>query len=410
MDSVSDIVGLPHLDDSRVQVSIINAKRKRDETLEALYLFDQTQTNQLASIETSIQSMKEWVQNIEGMFTQGLTDVNFESDKWLGISSLSRIGLSIASSQAPIGSIEHVLYQKQQLQVMLQMTLNNMSPIRFGINGFVLKSFSPYAFPILGFGNLNLQSSINESVQNVSEKSDLEEIYAALAKQTDNISQSNAASTIYSSDRISYEGMRRVLGGNGSGTAGGLAQFPIAITPVLEFLGEDLITIADPDAPTGEWLLAMGNFFIKPIKVFDKASDISGGVKTAKSKVDKDTNTKVSNENLTNGTVNVTRAQQRNLETLDNIVNKHLTDKDFSGTLRDLQGNPVPKPGGGYWNHLQEMQDSYKGLVKIRKGLEGSLNNPNLDAATRKVLQDGLDKANKNIKKIEDLFEPFGGI
>ncbi|MDQ0233118.1 polymorphic toxin type 28 domain-containing protein [Metabacillus malikii] len=110
------------------------------------------------------------------------------------------------------------------------------------------------------------------------------------------------------------------------------------------------------------------------------------------------------------GTVNVTRAQQRNLETLDNIVNKHLTDKDFSGTLRDLQGNPVPKPGGGYWNHLQEMQDSYKGLVKIRKGLEGSLNNPNLDATTRKVLQDGLDKTNKNIKKIEDLFEPFGGI
>ncbi|MFU8646640.1 polymorphic toxin type 28 domain-containing protein [Lysinibacillus sp. RSDA_15] len=110
------------------------------------------------------------------------------------------------------------------------------------------------------------------------------------------------------------------------------------------------------------------------------------------------------------GTVNVTRAQQRNLDTLDNIVNKHLTDKDFSGTLRDLQGNPVPKPGGGYWNHLQEMQDSYKGLVKIRKGLEGSVKNPNLDAETRKVLQDGLDKANKNIKKIEDLFEPFGGI
>ena len=40
----------------------------------------------------------------------------------------------------------------------------------------------------------------------------------------------------------------------------------------------------------------------------------------------------------TKGTVNVTRAQLRNLETLDNIVNKHLTDKDFSGTLRDLQG------------------------------------------------------------------------
>lgn len=67
----------------------------------------------------------------------------------------------------------------------------------------------------------------------------------------------------------------------------------------------------------------------------------------------------------------LSRAQTRNFETLDNIVNKHLTGKDFSGTLRDLQGNPVPKPGGGYWNHLQEMKDSFSGLVKITKGIEG---------------------------------------
>ncbi|MCM3479290.1 pre-toxin TG domain-containing protein [Caldibacillus thermoamylovorans] len=127
-------------------------------------------------------------------------------------------------------------------------------------------------------------------------------------------------------------------------------------------------------------------------------------------------NTKLNELNLhgvdgvSKGTNSLSRAQQRNLETLENIVNNHLTDKDFSGTLRDLQGNPVPKPGGGFWNHLQEMKDSYKGLVKIRKGLEGSLNNPNLDVETRKVLQEASDKTNKYIKKIEDLFEPFGGI
>ncbi|MBO1627631.1 hypothetical protein J4P90_20905 [Bacillus sp. SY8(2021)] len=33
---------------------------------------------------------------------------------------------------------------------------------------------------------------------------------------------------------------------------------------------------------------------------------------------------------------------------------------DFSGTWRDLQENPVPKLSGGYWNHLQEITDSYK--------------------------------------------------
>ncbi|NEU61073.1 WXG100 family type VII secretion target [Paenibacillus sp. ALJ109b] len=107
----------------------------------------------------------------------------------------------------------------------------------------------------------------------------------------------------------------------------------------------------------------------------------------------------------------LSRAQQRNLTTLDNIIDKHLTEMDFSGTLRDLQGNPVPnKKTGGYWNHLQEMQDSYKGLSKIKRGLEGSLQNPNLSNSLKSTLQNALDKANTNLKKIEDLFEPFGGI
>lgn len=106
----------------------------------------------------------------------------------------------------------------------------------------------------------------------------------------------------------------------------------------------------------------------------------------------------------------LSRAMKKNLKTLDNIINKHLTEKDFSGTLRDLQGNPVPKPGGGYWNHLQEMMGSYKGLTKIKRGLAGSLQNPNLTGSVRKTLQDSLDKANKYLNKIEDLFEPFGGI
>ncbi|MEK3918083.1 WXG100 family type VII secretion target [Paenibacillus polymyxa] len=107
----------------------------------------------------------------------------------------------------------------------------------------------------------------------------------------------------------------------------------------------------------------------------------------------------------------LSRAQQRNLTTLDNIVDKHLTEMDFSGTLRDLQGNPVPnKKTGGYWNHLQEMQDSYKGLSKIKRGLEGSLQNPNLSPSLKGTLEGALDKANTNLKKIEDLFEPFGGI
>ncbi len=56
------------------------------------------------------------------------------------------------------------------------------------------------------------------------------------------------------------------------------------------------------------------------------------------------------------------------------------------------------------------MKDSYGGLTKIKRGIEGSLNNPNLSNGARQALQNGLDKANVNINKIDELFKPFGGV
>lgn len=95
---------------------------------------------------------------------------------------------------------------------------------------------------------------------------------------------------------------------------------------------------------------------------------------------------------------------------LANTINDHITEGDFSGTLRDLQGNPVPNGKGGYFDHLAEMKDSYAGLNKARKGLEGSLKNPNLSDIDRTLLQEGLDNANSYISRIQDMFKPFGGI
>ena len=106
----------------------------------------------------------------------------------------------------------------------------------------------------------------------------------------------------------------------------------------------------------------------------------------------------------------LTDAQKSRLNSLDNTINDHLTDSDFSGTLRDLQGDPVPNGKGGYFDHAGEMRDSYRSLQKIRDGLEGSLKNPNLSDVDRALLQEGLDKANSYIKRIEELFEPYGGI
>lgn len=67
MDQVSDIVGLPHLDDSGVQEGVISSKRKRDDTISQLYEFDATRTLALQAIEKDIQTKETWLSDPEDL-------------------------------------------------------------------------------------------------------------------------------------------------------------------------------------------------------------------------------------------------------------------------------------------------------------------------------------------------------
>ncbi|EOC2631458.1 polymorphic toxin type 28 domain-containing protein [Salmonella enterica] len=102
--------------------------------------------------------------------------------------------------------------------------------------------------------------------------------------------------------------------------------------------------------------------------------------------------------------------QRSSVNKLHNIIENNLTEGDFSGTLADLQGNPIPKPGGGFWDHLTEMKQSYDGLNSVRTSIDGTLRNPNLDPQIRTFLEGELSEANLWISKIEDLFKLFGGV
>ena len=189
------------------------------------------------------------------------------------------------------------------------------------------------------------------------------------------------------------------LGANaGIGLAIGGFDYNEAYTgknPVKDFLGEntyeDVRTISN--LVSGETVIA-GASGVQAIEDARRADEI-GNISQ---------NAKLSDV----GTL--TDAQRSRLNALENTINDHLTNEDFSGTLRDLQGNPVPNGRGGYFDHLGEMKDSYKSLQKIKKALEGSLKNPNLSYTDSILLQEGLDKANSYINKIEELFAPYGGI
>lgn len=82
MDQVSDIVGLPHLDDSGVQEGVIQSKRKRDDTVMQLHEFDASQTTALNPIEQDLQTMDTWLREIEGLFQAGISDITFEQSQW----------------------------------------------------------------------------------------------------------------------------------------------------------------------------------------------------------------------------------------------------------------------------------------------------------------------------------------
>ncbi|SEM77963.1 polymorphic toxin type 28 domain-containing protein [Lihuaxuella thermophila] len=99
--------------------------------------------------------------------------------------------------------------------------------------------------------------------------------------------------------------------------------------------------------------------------------------------------------------------QRAVVETIDNLINDHLKPHDFTGAERDLQGNPVPRKGGGYYNHLQEMVDTLIGLKNARRKLSGALKNPNLAPDVRQTLQIYYDKSGDYIRQINELFSKY---
>ena len=113
---------------------------------------------------------------------------------------------------------------------------------------------------------------------------------------------------------------------------------------------------------------------------------------------------------INNEGVSLTPAQLSRLQTLKNTIQNHLTEGDYKGTLRDLQGNPVPNGRGGFFDHVSEMKNSYKALLKIQRGLKGSLSNPNLSPEDRMTIIRALGDAERHIDMIRELFNPYGGI
>jgi hypothetical protein len=107
----------------------------------------------------------------------------------------------------------------------------------------------------------------------------------------------------------------------------------------------------------------------------------------------------------------LTRAQARNIKTIRNNIDHHLTNSDIAAALGDVQGSPVINASTGQpWQHLKEVQNAYRGISKASEALQASLANPNLSAAARTIITEAVNEANLYIDLLDDLFFTFGGL
>jgi hypothetical protein len=84
----------------------------------------------------------------------------------------------------------------------------------------------------------------------------------------------------------------------------------------------------------------------------------------------------------------LSQGQQSAIRKIDNTISGHLKPGpkgDISGTVSDMVGNPIPKPSGGYWDHVQEMQNTLRGLRNQAATLE-RVTDPVAQAARQRAL------------------------
>ncbi|WP_313109921.1 VENN motif pre-toxin domain-containing protein [Pantoea eucrina] len=91
--------------------------------------------------------------------------------------------------------------------------------------------------------------------------------------------------------------------------------------------------------------------------------------------------------------------QESAIRKIDNTIKNALKDHYITGTLKDMDGNPVPKQDGGYWGHMQEMQNTLRGLRNHADTLK-NLDNPEAQAA--------YGRATDAINKIESALKGHG--
>ncbi|WP_342560793.1 T7SS effector LXG polymorphic toxin [Psychrobacillus sp. FSL W7-1457] len=374
---------------------MFTSKKKRDDTVQKLNEFDYSQTVSLNPVEQDIQTMDTWLTDLEGMFQSGLTDVHFQSSHWGILASRNTLKMELEARTSRIPGDTTVQPKNHDLTTMFYTFLTGASPLQFGSRGFIQKPNVLYGPSILGFASLPTHSptkNINENMEH--ETSELDEIYAAILKSNPELAVDSPSTpqTYSANEPITYEGMRKVLGGNGSGTPDGLFAMGVGLSIAAKKGGEiaadelflnDFQTLKDPNASRIDKSIAL--FSLTPMGKLKKAAE---GVEEGKDFVEQ-----------------VIDAQKKAEKAKD--AKKSVGDVESSNTINDIKTDINSKFDGFDLNQASNKQ---KGNYGEYKAYDNLVNNESLKQAgydlerignvaptspNDKIIK-GIDRLNKN--------------
>ena len=99
----------------------------------------------------------------------------------------------------------------------------------------------------------------------------------------------------------------------------------------------------------------------------------------------------------------ISKSQKKRIEKGYRKIDDHLTDKDISGAVRDIKGNPVVDKNGRSFQHYKEVDDAVRGLKKDRDSLVKSIKNPNLTPEVKKSIKDAINEFEIKINEWENI-------
>ncbi|WP_205439404.1 T7SS effector LXG polymorphic toxin [Halobacillus ihumii] len=116
VNGVQDIVSLPSVDDSAFLQDIQQARNKKDETVERLHEFDQTESSQLAELKQSLSTMNQYIESISSQFETGDMSIgSYQAGQIQSNADWASINLAVSAKFVPPGEVDEFISEQKRL-------------------------------------------------------------------------------------------------------------------------------------------------------------------------------------------------------------------------------------------------------------------------------------------------------